>query len=160
MNDSRCILRTAAAAACCVALAACDGGNGSGPGRVQLRPADAQVVQLGQKVYAAHCIACHGARLEGQPNWRDRDASGRLPAPPHDASGHTWHHPDEQLFAITKYGVAKVAGLKDYQSNMPVYEGVLSDAEIVAVLSWIKAQWPAEVRAQHDKINQAARENR
>ncbi len=92
--------------------------------------------------------ACHGAKLEGQPNWRDRDASGRLPAPPHDPSGHTWHHPDEQLFALTKHGVAKVANLKDYQSNMPAYEGVLSDAEIVAVLSWIKAQWPAEIQGE------------
>ena len=27
-----------------------------------------------------------------------------LPAPPHNETGHTWHHPDEMLFAITKYG--------------------------------------------------------
>lgn len=156
MNDRRRLLSIAAAAACCAALAGCD----SGSGRAQLAPADPQVLQLGQKVYAAHCVQCHGARLEGQPNWRDRDASGRLPAPPHDPSGHTWHHPDEQLFAITKYGVAKVAGLQDYQSNMPVYEGVLTDAEIVAVLSWIKSQWPAETRAKHDRINEAAARER
>ncbi len=159
MNGSRHLLRTAAALACFAALSGCDAGR-SEPESIQLKPADPQVVQLGQKVYAAHCVACHGARLEGQPNWRERDASGRLPAPPHDPSGHTWHHPDEQLFAITKHGVAKVANLPDYRSNMPAYEGVLSDAEIVAVLSWIKAQWPAEIRERHDKINQAARESR
>ena len=159
MNDGPRVSFMAAALACCVATAACDSGR-SGPQRIQLEPADPQVVQLGQKIYAAHCIACHGAKLQGQPNWRERDASGRLPAPPHDASGHTWHHPDEQLFALTKHGVAKVANLKDYQSNMPVYEGVLSDAEIVAVLSWIKSQWPAQIQARHDRINQAARENR
>lgn len=130
----------------------------SAPARnaVALRPDDAQVLALGQRVYFAHCASCHGARLEGQPNWRERGADGRLPAPPHDPSGHTWHHPDETLFRITRDGVAKAAGLKDYASAMPAYAGVLSDAEIVAVLSWIKAQWPPEVRAKHDAINRSA----
>lgn len=123
---------------------------------VQLRPGDAAVIALGQQVYTAQCAACHGARLEGQPNWRERGPDGRLPAPPHDPSGHTWHHPDELLFRITKHGVAKAANLKDYASAMPAYDGVLSDAEIVAALSWIKAQWPADIRARHDELNRAA----
>ncbi len=121
-----------------------------------LRPDDPTTLALGEKVYRAQCASCHGARLEGQPEWRTRGADGRLPAPPHDASGHTWHHPDETLFRVTKYGVAKAAGLKDYVSAMPPYEGVLSDAEIIAVLSWIKAQWPTEVRHKHDQMNAQA----
>jgi mono/diheme cytochrome c family protein len=125
-----------------------------------LRPDDPQVVARGQRVYAAHCAACHGARLEGQPNWRERDAQGRLPAPPHDASGHTWHHADEVLFKLTKFGVAKVVNDPGYVSAMPAYEGVLADADIVAALSWIKAQWPAAIRAKHDEINRASRQPR
>jgi mono/diheme cytochrome c family protein len=100
-----------------------------------------------------HCASCHGARLEGQPNWRERGADGLLPAPPHDASGHTWHHQDDVLFRITKYGVAKMANMKDYRSAMPAYEGVLTDAEIIAVLSWIKSQWPADIRTQQEQVN-------
>jgi S-disulfanyl-L-cysteine oxidoreductase SoxD len=123
---------------------------------VRLKPDDATVTALGSKVYFAQCAACHGARLEGQPNWRQRGADGRLPAPPHDASGHTWHHPDEVLFRITKFGVAKAANLKDYVSAMPAYEGTLSDEEIVAVLSWIKSRWPSDIRAAHDELNRAA----
>jgi len=119
----------------------------------RLRPDDASVVARGERVYRAHCASCHGARLQGQPDWRKPGADGRLPAPPHDASGHTWHHPDEMLFRLTKYGLARVARLKDYHSAMPVYEGVLSDEEIVAVLSWIKSQWPAEMRQRHDQLN-------
>jgi mono/diheme cytochrome c family protein len=122
-----------------------------------LRPDDAQVTALGERIYRSHCAVCHGARLEGQPDWRQRDAQGRLPAPPHDASGHTWHHPDEVLFRITKLGVAQAAGLSSYDSAMPAYEGVLTDAEMIAVLSWIKAQWPAEIRAKHDAINRGTR---
>ena len=122
----------------------------------RLRADDAELTALGRQVYTTHCAACHGARLEGQPNWRERDASGRLPAPPHDASGHTWHHPDEVLFRITKYGVAKAANLQDHASAMPAYEGVLSDREIVAVLSWIKAQWPTRVQRQQEEVDAAA----
>lgn len=124
-----------------------------------MRPDDAAVTAAGRKVYAQHCAACHGAQLQGQPNWRIRDAAGRLPAPPHDASGHTWHHPDEVLFRITKYGVAKAANLKDHESAMPAYEGVLSDAEIVAVLSWIQSQWPARIREAQREVDAAHRAN-
>ena len=89
-------------------LAGCDGGAAS----VALRTDDAKVLATGASVYQTHCAACHGARLEGQPRWRERDSQGRMPAPPHDASGHTWHHPDQLLFDITKHGVAKAAKLK------------------------------------------------
>ncbi|MCW5642715.1 MAG: cytochrome c [Rhodoferax sp.] len=122
----------------------------------RLRPYDAPTIALGEAVYARHCASCHGAQLQGQPDWQRRDADGRLPAPPHDASGHTWHHPDEVLFRITKHGIARSAGLQSYQTSMPIYDGVLTDAEIVAALSWIKSQWPANIRAQHDSLNQAA----
>lgn len=123
-----------------------------------LRPSDAPTLALGRQIYQARCAACHGAQLQGQPNWRERGPDGLLPAPPHDASGHTWHHRDELLFRITKYGVAKAANLKDYATAMPPFEGVLSDEEIDAVLSWIKSQWPAEIRARHDKFNAQAQQ--
>lgn len=145
----------AAVAAVVAAVAALDP-FGATPGGASLQPGDAKVVAQGQSIYQTHCAACHGAKLEGQPNWRERDAKGLLPAPPHDASGHTWHHPDDVLVRITKLGVAKAANLKDYASAMPAYERVLSDQEIVAVLSWIKAQWPAPIRDKHDQINAQA----
>ena len=123
---------------------------------VQLAPDDAAVVAQGAEIYAAHCAACHGAALEGQPDWRSPGPDGLLPAPPHDATGHTWHHDDATLFALTKHGLA---GLMDDAppSGMPAYGGVLTDAEIVAVLSHIKSTWPADVRARHDAINERAR---
>ena len=125
--------------------------------RYTLRPDDPQVVRVGARIYAQQCATCHGVRGEGQPDWRERGPDGLLPAPPHDPSGHTWHHPDSQLFAITKFGLAKLIDQPDYKTAMPVYGGVLSDDEIVAVLSWIKAQWPPDVRARHDEINRTAR---
>jgi mono/diheme cytochrome c family protein len=123
-----------------------------------LRPDDKGLQQQGGEIYAQNCASCHGADLEGEADWRTANPDGTLRAPPHDETGHTWHHADELLFRITKFGTAKAAGLTDYQSNMPGFEGVLSDEEIVAVLSWIKAQWPAEVRERHDMMNERARE--
>lgn len=117
-----------------------------------MAPDNAAVVALGRQVYIDNCAACHGANLEGQADWRQRRPDGRLSAPPHDAGGHTWHHPGEQLFAVTKYGPAALAG-GGYQSDMAGYEGILSDAEIWAVLSFIKSRWPAEIRARHDQIS-------
>lgn len=106
---------------------------------------------LGQRLYDQHCASCHGAELQGEPNWQERRADGALPAPPQDASGHTWHHPDQQLFAITKHGLAPFAGA-DYKTNMKGFGDVLSDDEIQAVLDYIKSRWPAEIRAQQAEI--------
>ncbi len=110
-------------------------------------PDDSQQVARGKSVYAQHCASCHGARLEGPPNWQEKLPSGRMPAPPHDASGHTWHHPDAMLFGMTKYGLVpgKYAP-PGYQSDMPAFSGTLSDAEIWAVLAYIKSSWPPGVR--------------
>lgn len=119
----------------------------------RLKADDLRVVQAGEVIYQANCASCHGAQLEGQPNWRVRDADGRLPAPPHDANGHTWHHDDDLLFEITKYGAAVVINDPDYQTNMPAYKGILDDNEIVAVLSFIKNTWPDEERQWQDDMN-------
>lgn len=119
---------------------------------VRLRPDDAGMVAQGRQVYAGHCAQCHGSRLEGQPDWRSRLPNGRLPAPPHDASGHTWHHPDPVLFALTKHGLADIAP-PGYETDMPAFAGVLSDTEIIAVLSYIKSTWPDDIRRRHDALN-------
>ena len=129
---------------------------GGGQQRSLLRPDDAAVVALGQAVYGEHCAACHGTKLEGQPNWHERRADGRLPAPPHDENGHTWHHPAEVLVEMTKRGPAAMVG-GSYESDMPGYAEILEDEEIVAVLSYIKSTWPARIRAYHDQFDEAPR---
>ncbi|MEX3007260.1 c-type cytochrome [Hoeflea sp. TYP-13] len=121
-----------------------------------LKPDEAGIVAQGRLIYTQNCATCHGENLEGQPNWKSPGPNGRLPAPPHDETGHTWHHTDEILFGLTKYGAAKFAGIENYETDMPVYENVLSDQEIVAVLSYIKAQWPKEIRKRHDRMNSQA----
>ncbi|GIS16025.1 MAG: hypothetical protein CM15mP117_14570 [Alphaproteobacteria bacterium] len=119
---------------------------------ISLKPNDAPTVNLGGSVYAKNCASCHGANLEGQFNWRQRDSNGYLPAPPHDESGHTWHHSDQYLFLMTKYGIEEMIG-KRYPNNMPAYKDVLTDDEIIAVLSYIKSTWPEQIKQQHNMLN-------
>ena len=119
---------------------------------ITLKPNEPAVVSLGKQVYAQNCASCHGVALEGQANWRQRGYDGYMPAPPHDETGHTWHHPDTYLLLMTKYGNEKIIG-KTYPNNMPAYEDELSDNEIIAVLSFIKSTWPNNVKRQHDQIN-------
>ena len=121
-----------------------------------LRPNDMAVIKKGKSIYAENCASCHGVNFEGQANWRIRDADGFLPAPPHDETGHTWHHPDSYLFLMTKYGIEEMIG-RPYPNHMPAYQDRLTDDEIIAALSYIKSRWPRPIQRQHDQINARAK---
>lgn len=122
-----------------------------------ISPENPELVAYGRVLYVSHCAACHGSALEGQANWRVRLPNGRLPAPPHDESGHTWHHPDAVLFDITRNGmVPGRTAPPDYESDMPAYAGILNDEEIIAVLAYIKSTWSKEIRALQQEVNENA----
>lgn len=121
-------------------------------------PDDPDQVALGASLYRQHCGACHGAKLEGQPKWRTRKPDGKLPAPPHDGTGHTWHHSDELLFRLTRTGVKPPLAPDGYKSDMPAFEGVLNDEQIWAVLAFIKSQWPSTIRERQERVNEASRQ--
>ena len=101
----------------------------------------------GREVYMVHCASCHGSRGEGQPDWKIANEDGSLPAPPHDSTGHTWHHTDAELLRIiTEGGVIYMP-----ESNMPGYADILEDEEVHAVLGYIKTLWgPREAAFQND----------
>ena len=80
---------------------------------------------------------------------------GYLPAPPHDETGHTWHHPTEQLFRISKHGTEAVVG-GNYRSNMPGFEEILDDDQIRAVLAFIKSTWPEAIIERHTEMDALA----
>ena len=117
---------------------------------IKADPGDPALVTRGKVVYDHHCASCHGANLEGQPDWRHRLSNGRLPAPPHDATGHTWHHADKNLFDMIKKGMPSI--IPDYKTDMPIFKSVLSDADIWAVLSFIESTWPADIRARQQQV--------
>ncbi len=112
------------------------------------------VVADGRSLYAEHCASCHGAHLEGQSRRTEGGALVSQPlAPPHNASGHTWQHPDFVLLLLTKIGAAAELCRPLDERLMPKFEHMLTDDEIVAILSYIKSTWPDYIRAQQDSIN-------
>jgi len=123
------------------------------PGERAGEPID---IARGERIYAEACASCHGADLQGNANWREPGPNGRYPAPPHDESGHTWHHGDALLFRIVKDGTAAVVG-NGYESDMPGFGDAYSDAEIRDVLAYIRSRWPEEQRTVQAEIT--AREN-
>lgn len=91
-------------------------------------------LEAGFALYRAHCAACHGAFLGGAPGWRD---DPKL-APALNDAGHAFNHSDLELFRRIAQGVRGADG----RIAMPAFGGVLSDAEIVTLLSYIAAWWP------------------
>ena len=119
----------------------------------RIDPANANQVERGRRLYVAACASCHGSSLEGQPNWQRRLPNGRLPAPPHDETGHTWHHSDAFLMRITQLGPA--AYPEGYLTDMPAFGNTLSERDIAAILAYIKSQWPPDIRARQSRQNAA-----
>lgn len=110
---------------------------------------DHRDLDAGRGLYADNCASCHGANLEGQPHWQSPNADGVLPAPPHDATGHTWHHDDVLLFEYTKLGGAaalEVRGVSGFNSGMPGFDKTLTDDEIWNILAFIRSTWPTRER--------------
>jgi mono/diheme cytochrome c family protein len=104
-------------------------------------PFDARQVAFGAAVYDRACAGCHGRNLEGQPNWPP--IAGVRPAPPHDMTGHTWVHSDRLLFQTIRFG-GSAHPEEGVLGAMPAF-AALSDAEIWAVLAFIKSRWPEDV---------------
>lgn len=122
-------------------------------GRI-FQPDNSRLVMLGEGIYLDNCASCHGENLQGQTSdWMSPTADGKLLAPPHDETGHTWHHSDQLLFDLIKFGIAEATGLKGYDTNMPIYNNELTDHEIIAVMSFIKSKWPKQIQDRHDQLN-------
>lgn len=115
-------------------LGGCGGGAAS-----DMAEFDPNQLATGKRVYDVNCAACHGETGEGQPNWKI-PANGVFPAPPHNSSGHTWHHPDQQLLEV----IANGGGMPN--SAMPAYGEILTGEERAAVLEYIKTFWGKQER--------------
>lgn len=99
----------------------------------------------GRAIYQQHCAVCHGARGEGAPAWRNRDALGELPAPPHDPQGHTWRHSDAMLSRMILQGWRDPFNRTE-RLTMPAFAGTLTPQEIRSVIAYFKTLWTPEQR--------------
>ncbi len=117
---------------------------------------DSETVRAGRQVYLTNCAVCHGPNAEGALGWRGPDAKGNLPPPPHDDSGHTWRHSDQQLKEIILNGLRDPFN-KTPDLTMPPFHGQLSGQDVEAVITYFKSLWSDEHRRyQLDETTKAA----
>jgi mono/diheme cytochrome c family protein len=106
---------------------------------------DSDGVKSGRVIYGENCASCHGENAEGAPNWMERDGHGELPAPPHNAEGHTWRHSDAMLYGMVSKGWRDPFN-KTKRVTMPAFGDVLSPEQIRAVITYLKTLWTPEQR--------------
>jgi mono/diheme cytochrome c family protein len=109
------------------------------------RQLDPDLVKEGHAVYEQYCASCHGANAEGAPNWQQRDQQGELPAPPHNAEGHTWRHSDAELYGMVSKGWRDPFN-KTTRLTMTPFGDVLSRHQIIAVITYLKTLWTTDER--------------
>src|SRR5574337_1423113 len=102
-------------------------------------------IAAGRAIYERSCASCHGARGEGAPAWQQTDAKGEMPAPPQDASGHTWKHSDAMLYRLVQQGWRDPFN-KTERLTMPAFKGQLSREQTIAVIDYLKTLWEPEQR--------------
>jgi mono/diheme cytochrome c family protein len=134
-------------------VAACSDGQRDEPTVSARRPValDERIVGLGGSVYAANCASCHGVSGEGTADWRTRGSDGALPPPPHNVTGHTWHHADGLLFRIIRDGCAAYAA-GTAPCNMPAFGDQLGEEEIRAVIEFMRTWWGPDERAFQEEV--------
>jgi len=98
-------------------------------------------IAQGETLYLQYCASCHGAELEGDPNWKQTLPDGSFPPPPQDSTGHTWHHPDSLLIKLISDG-----GDPEFGGTMPPFGDKLSEEEIVSILDFIKSNFEKNER--------------
>ena len=133
------------AAALLVVAAACGGEPSTEASAEGAAAATAAQEIPGKQNYLTHCASCHGVNGEGQPNWLIPGPDGIPLAPPHDNTGHTWHHGDGYLFEVTKHGGVDFQ-LPGRPSGMPGFDAQMTDQEIRDVILYIKRFWGADER--------------
>ncbi|MSQ33939.1 MAG: cytochrome c [Dehalococcoidia bacterium] len=93
----------------------------------------------GRVLYTQYCAQCHGGATGGK--LKD------IP-PRHNANGHTWHHPDQQLIEIVLNGFS----FSVESQKMPAFKATLTEEDVRVVLAYIKTWWTSEQREWQAKV--------
>lgn len=99
----------------------------------------------GRVLYLKFCASCHGLEGEGQTNWQKPNVLGELPAPPHNAQGHTWRHSDVDLFKMIADGWRDPFNRTD-RLTMPPFKDILTQDQISEIVDYLKTFWSVEQR--------------
>lgn len=128
-------------------LAACKPSTPAAPARPAVEPA---LLARGEALFNQNCVACHGVRGQGAPQWQQTGPDGKYPAPPLDGSAHAWHHPMTALKDTIRNGTQRIGG------SMPPWRDKLSEADIDTVIMYFQSLWPEEIYRAWTDIDRRA----
>jgi len=120
-----------------LALPACSKGQNASNDTSTSAPESAATAQTmagvsGASVYSTNCSSCHQANGQGAP--------GAFPP----LAGNPVVSGDKpKVIHIVKYGLTGQVSVKgqNYNGQMPAWAGQLSDAQIAAVLTYLRSTW-------------------
>lgn len=95
-------------------------------------------LNLGEKVYQASCVKCHGIKGAGTMNQTENQATGFYPAPTLNATSDSLQRPLSVLADIVNDGGSKTDG------NMPAFRNKLSASEKLSVVAYFQSFWSDE----------------
>jgi mono/diheme cytochrome c family protein len=109
--------------------------------RAAAAPPPEAVMKLGASLYERHCVDCHGADGRGA-------LVGGKPAYPPLAGNRalTMEEPVNAIRIVLNGGFAPSTQGNPRPFGMPPYSHVLSDAEVAAVVSFVRASWGNQAR--------------
>ena len=99
-------------------------------------------VEKGRVLYKDYCQACHGSAGIGEPpipiGVRRLDYIVAIPL---NESSHAWHHGDDNLVQTILHGNQRS------KLRMPVWNGILSEAQARDLVAYIKTFWSDRILA-------------
>ena len=115
------------------------------------RPAQ---VALGRVLYRQHCSYCHGIDREGHEDWRPGMTAASGLAPSLDERSPSVERSDREIFERVKFGGQPFLPAT-VRSQMPAFEFNLTDAQIWALVAYLKNRWPEEALTRHERANRS-----
>ncbi|MFM2121497.1 MAG: hypothetical protein RL722_2965 [Pseudomonadota bacterium] len=106
------------------------------------QPGDPRLAQ-GAELYKTHCADCHGRTGEG-----GRTAAGELVVPSLAGNRLLDQEPAANLvLSVTRGGFGAVTAARPRPYGMPPYAHLLDDAELAALLTWLRVSWGHQASA-------------
>lgn len=106
----------------------------------------------GEINYNTYCAHCHGYDGEGQKaeTVENTLSLGMKTVPAHDATGHTWEHPDELLIQVILEGIDNPLN----QYPMSGWGYVLDEQDALDMIDYMRQWWTPEQIAYQAEITE------
>lgn len=109
---------------------------------------DLNRVARGARLYQENCAQCHGPQAQGHPDWQRARQAGFAAAPPLNGTGTDIKLTQSAMVSVIRKG-ARHKGVM----VMPAWRGRVSDDQILDIISWYQALWPAKTYQVWRKSN-------